>query len=444
MKRESIWKKAGRKGAAIFMALTLTAGLAACGAQTAAEGNNYLCDTAYAAEKADAGDARELWAQDGLWDTNDQVRDISVKLFRKAANSKRSSMVSPTSVIMAMAMAQNGAKGETRKQMETTFGISTRDLNQWIRAWSAVQPGQEGTAAKDKTGSVNIANAFWYNNRAGAFQINKDYRSTIRDDLNAEIRSGDFSPKTVDQINRWCSKNTNGMIKEIMREGELSAEDRAVLINAIAFEDQWASPYKKSQVKKKYFTAENGKKKKTDLMYSMEEIYCHDDLATGFIKPYSSGYRFVAILPKKGVTVKEYMKKLDGARFENFLRSGKEAVVHAALPAFKSEYKTDKLPQIFQSMGMTDLFSPALADLSGMGEASGQGLFLSAIRHKTYIDVNRQGTKAAAVTAGMVKTTALNPEPLREYTVRLNRPFLYAIIDEYTGTPVFMGTMMNA
>ena len=179
-------------------------------------------------------------------------------------------------------------------------------------------------------------------------------------------------------------------------------------------------------------------------MYSEEETYCQDDLATGFIKTYSSGYRFVAILPNEGVSVADYLKQMDGESFAAFVDSGQHAVVHAVLPAFKSEYKTTALPKIFRQMGMEDLFDAAAADLSGMGTCSGQNLYVDEILHKTYIDVNREGTRAAAVTGVMVRTTALNPEPVREYTVRLDRPFLYAIIDAYTGTPVFLGTMMNA
>lgn len=140
------------------------------------------------------------------------------------------------------------------------------------------------------------------------------------------------------------------MIDRIIEE--LSPAQQLVLLNAVAFEDQWSAQYKKNQVKKEYFTDQNGKKTKTDLMYSEETLYCQDDMATGFIKPYASGYQFVAILPNKGVSVAAYMKKLDGERFAAFVNSGQDAIVHAVLPAFKSEYKTDALVQIFRKMGL--------------------------------------------------------------------------------------------
>ena len=341
------------------------------------------------------------------------------------------------SILLAMAMVENGAAGDTKKQMEKTFGMRMSELNQWIRAWSAVQPQEDA----DTKSRMNIANAVWYNNR-GALTLNPDYQKTLREMLQAQVKGGDFSQQTVKEINSWCSKNTYGMIDKLVEE--LSPAQQLVLLNAVAFEDQWSAQYKKNQVKKEYFTDQNGKKTKTDLMYSEEALYCQDDMATGFIKPYASGYQFVAILPNKGVSVAAYMKKLDGERFAAFVNSGQDAIVHAVLPAFKSEYKTDALVQIFRKMGIKNLFDASAADLSGMGDCSGQNLYVDEILHKTYIDVNREGTRAAAVTGVMVKATALQPEPTQVYTVRLDRPFLYAIVDSYTRTPVFLGTMVSA
>lgn len=382
-------------------------------------------------------DAGELWSRDALWDTNDQIRELSVQLFKKTADAKNNSMISPVSILMAMAMVENGAEGNTKKQMEQVFGISTAELNQWIRAWTAVQPFSDA----DSKSRMNIANAVWYNN-SGALTLNTDYQKTLQKMLQAQVRGSDFSDRTVKEINRWCSRNTYGMIDKIVEQ--LSPAQQMVLLNAVAFEDQWSRQYKKSQVKKEDFTDQKGNKTKTSLMYSEEDTYCQDDLAVGFIKPYQSGYAFVAILPKDGVSVADYMEKLDGKRFQNFVDSGQHAVVHAVLPAFKSEYKTDALVQIFRKMGIKDLFDGSASDLSGMGSCGGQNLYVDEILHKTYIDVNREGTRAAAVTGIMVKATSLNPEPVREYTVRLDRPFLYAIIDAQTGTPVFMGTMVSA
>ena len=137
-------------------------------------------------------DAAALWSRDALWETNAQVRDLSVQLFKNAASAKQNSMISPTSILLAMAMVENGAAGDTKKQMEKTFGMRMSELNQWIRAWSAVQP-QENADTKSR---MNIANAVWYNNR-GALTLNPDYQKTLREMLQAQVKGGDFSQQTV-------------------------------------------------------------------------------------------------------------------------------------------------------------------------------------------------------------------------------------------------------
>ena len=384
-----------------------------------------LLENAYASEESEQN-----------LELNKQMQDASIRIFKQTASSKKNSMVSPISVITAMGMVENGAAGNTKTEMEKAFGMSTEDMTEWLRAWSKTQKNK----SQDGKTKINIANAFWYNSAAG-FKPNTNYKKVLKDSFSAEIRSGKFDGNTVNQINNWVDKQTDGMIKKLVNQ--LSPADMTVLVNAVAFQDKWAAPYEKNQVKKQYFTKENGKKKKMNMMYSTEDTYCHDKLATGFVKDYQSGYQFVAILPKKGVTVKEYLAQMDGEGFANFLNSAEEARVHAVLPSFKSEYTADNMASALKKMGMTDVFSPADADLSGMGKASGQNLFVEDVLHKTYINVNRQGTKAAAVTGVIVEATSMMPQPLNEYTVRLNRPFIYAIIDEETKIPVFIGTMVG-
>ena len=367
---------------------------------------------------------------------SEKMQDISIEIFKQAASSKKNSMISPISVIMAMGMVENGAVGDTKSQMEKVFGMDAKDMNEWIKAWSAAQ---ESKSADGKT-KINIANAFWYNETAG-FKPGSDYKKLLKKSFDADIKGGNFDNSTVNQINKWVDKQTNGMIKKLV--DRLNPSDMTVLANAVAFQDKWTEPYEKSQVKKENFMLENGKKKKMSMMYSTEDTYLSDKLATGFVKDYQSGYQFVAILPNEGVSVKDYLAQMDGESFANFLNSGEEAVVHAVLPSFKSEYSTDAMVSILKKMGIKDVFSSADADLSKMGRADGENLFVSDIIHKTFIEVDREGTKAAAVTGVIVEATSMMPIPLNEYTVRLDRPFLYAIIDEETKIPLFIGTMVG-
>lgn len=360
---------------------------------------------------------------------NDRIQKLSVEIFRQAASTDRSSMVSPISVIMAMSMVENGAEGETKAQMEKAFGMKSGEMSEWLKAW------RESQAADEKT--LNIANSLWYNESLG-FEPSEEYKRLLTKSFAAEINGGSFDSSTVKSINAWVKKESKGMIEKITNR--LSAEDVLLLLNAIAFDDKWSEPYEEYRIKTEAFTKEDGSKSELRLMYSEESSYLHDELATGFIKPYESGYSFAAILPNEGVSVKEYLSKTDAESFTAFLNSSENAVVHAVLPEFKSEYETSAAVEIFKKMGITRLFDSSAAELGGMGNRD--DIFVSGITHKTYIDVNSEGTRAAAVTGVMCGTTSL-AEPQQEYTVRLDRPFIYAIIDADTATPVFMGTMMG-
>ena len=380
--------------------------------------------------------ARQNSVYDSYLYGSEKMQDISIEIFKQAASSKKNSMISPISVIMAMGMVENGAAGDTKSQMEKVFGMDTEDMNEWIKAWSAAQESKR----TDGKAKLNIANAFWYNETA-SFKPDSGYKKLLKQSFDADIKGGNFDNSTVNQINKWVDKQTGGMIKKLV--DRLKPRNMAVLANAVAFQDKWTEPYEKSQVKKENFMLENGKKKKMSMMYSTEDTYLSDKLATGFTKTYRSGYQFVAILPNEGVSVKDYLAQMDGESFAHFLNSGEEAAVHAVIPSFKSEYSTDAMVSILKKMGIKDVFSSADADLSKMGRADGENLFVSVIIHKTFIEVDREGTKAAAVTGAIVDATSMMPIPLNEYTVRLDRPFLYAIIDEKTKIPIFIGTMVG-
>ena len=142
------------------------------------------------------------------------------------------------------------------------------------------------------------------------------------------------------------------------------------------------------------------------------------------------------------------VKDLDGSTFRGLIENGRYEKVKTALPEFTSEYTVDNLINTFEKMGIKDIFSPDMADLSDMATAGAPGgdaaynLYISKILHKTFIEVNRKGTRAAAVTEMVAGCTSM-PRPEEMHTVRLDRPFIYAIIDDMTATPIFIGTVMS-
>ncbi|MBQ4649334.1 MAG: serpin family protein [Firmicutes bacterium] len=438
-----------KKFTAISMCLILAAGLAACGHGYGTdgpleeqinieEGDNMdgkdgktlkLIDEAWAAE--DSSDAYSTL--ENLQNVTEQVHDLSMELLMKGMQEGTSSMISPVSILMAMAMVENGASGVSLEQMEEAFGCDAESLSLWLRAWKSSLRTSEDT-------NMNVANSFWFRD-SESLQVKEEYLKTISSMLDAQAYKSAFNQGTADDMNQWCDDNTYGMIKKIINT--LTPQDMTVLLNATAFEGVWEEPYEEYQIHEdEVFTKEDGTEENAVMMYSREGVYMENDQLTGFRKPYKDGYSFVALLPCDGLSVADCARGLDGEAWRGLISSARSEKVNAVIPEFTSAFRMDNLIQVFSDMGITDIFAPDKADLSAMAELDGgQPLFVSGIIHKTFIEVNRKGTRAAAVTGIKVGTTAFMPEKI--YDVRLDRPFIYAIVDDATNTPMFIGTTMS-
>ena len=376
-------------------------------------------------------------------DTSYKVKNISMELFKESVSEGKNSMISPVSILMAMAMAENGAAAGSRTQIEKAFGCTTEELSDWLKNWMTSLKTGPNTR-------MNVANSFWFRDTVG-LKVKEDYLKTIKDCLDAQAYKAPFDAGTRDEINNWCDENTYGMIKKIIQE--ISPEDMAIIVNATAFEGAWLVPYAEHQVEEgETFYTEDGSEENADMLYSEEGFYIEgkigDKTVTGFKKSYEDGYSFVALLPEEGTAVADCVKNLDGSTFASLLNNGRYEKVKTAIPEFTSEYTVDNLINIFENIGIKDIFSPDTADLSDMATAAVPGgdaannLYISKILHKTFIEVNRKGTRAAAVTEMVAGCTSM-PRQEKVHSVRLDRPFIYAIIDDVTATPIFIGTVMS-
>ena len=169
-------------------------------------------------------------------------------------------------------------------------------------------------------------------------------------------------------------------------------------------------------------------------------MYLEDEKTTGFIKYYGDRqYAFVALLPKEGVTVADYVAWLNAENLHALLSSAKQTTVNAALPKFETEYDI-LLNDVLSQLGMPDAFSMSEADFSGMATSERGNIHIGRVLHKTFISVDELGTKAGAVTAVEMTDECATMEV---YTVYLNRPFVYMLIDCETNQPFFIGTLMD-
>ena len=362
--------------------------------------------------------------------------DFSIDLFGRcvADKGKNSNVtIAPMSVMNALAITANGAGGSTLKQMRDVLGdgASMASINEGLSWYNSKLVNVEKAKLKS-------ANAIWYH-KDGTLKMKKKFLSTARTTYNAKVTGADFKlQKTVDSINSWVAKQTNNMIKKVI--DNLGADDRIVIVNALSFDAEWLSPYEKTAVSKAPFTNAKGVKSKVDMMYGTEHTYIEGDGVTGFVKPYAEGYRYVALLPDEGVSLKTFVKSLTGDKFSTLVAGATTATVHTALPKYTITYSNDDMTNQLGAMGLAGAFSPD-ANFTKMATDTTGNLYVGSVAHKTKIIVDEKGTKAAAATTIVDRAGAAPENDVK--TVYLNRPFVYAIVDDTTNLPVFIGTVNN-
>lgn len=371
-------------------------------------------------------------ASENLVSGNSAATDFAVRLFRATSEDGKNTLISPLSVMCALAMAANGAEGRTLEQMEAVLGMSKADLNLYLYIYVNSLP--QGDKYK-----LSIANSVWFTDDT-RFTVNRDFLQTNADYYGADIYKTPFNMQALWDINNWVKDKTDGMIPKII--DKIPEEAIMYLINALAFEAEWPSPYERNQVRDGKFTKEDGAKQDAELMYDTVGTYLEDELATGFIKPYKGGkYAFAALLPKEGVSVSEYVSSLDGEHLNELLTEAEYRTVKTAIPKFENEYGVE-MSNVLKSLGMTDAFEIESADFDGMGTWSDGSIYIGKIIHKTYIQVGERGTKAGAVTAIEVDG-AMSADPTEIKQVYLDRPFVYMLIDCENSVPLFIGTVMD-
>ena len=361
------------------------------------------------------------------------LTDLSVELFRQICCGGGNAMVSPLSLVTDLTMVARGAKGETLKQMENGLGGDADYMTAYLQYYLNNLPQTKNT-------KMTSANSVWIRDDEERLTVKDQFLVDVREYFGAEVYRAAFDDETVKDMNRWCSRKTDGMVKKMIEM--LPDTDMIHLLNAICFDGAWQTPYEKGQVREDVFIAENREGQNTDFMFSTEYSYLKGAHETGFVKPYKDGYSFVALLPEAGLSMKDYVQSMTGEGLRTLLFSASSEMVETAMPAFQMEYTADSetLIPVLQSMGMTDLFEMDRADLTGIGESSQGNLFVSSVVQKCFIEVDAEGTRAAAVTdIGMTEGAA--PEPVEVKTVRLDRPFVFAIIDDQCGVPVFLGVV---
>lgn len=353
----------------------------------------------------------------------DVISDFSLRLFKNCAGD--GAVISPLSVLYALAMTANGAGGETLAQMEEVLGAEISKLNPALKYCT-------GTLGEE----LKCANSIWYND-ASVFTPDAGFLQTNADYYGAGLFRLPFDDAALRQINKWVEDNTDGMIKDML--DSIPSEAVMYLINALSFDAKWQDKFDKDLSTDGIFTAANGEKQNVRFMHSNEHRYIDDDNAKGFMKYYEGGkYAFMALLPDEGVSTDEYIASLTAQKLRSFISGTSTGVlVNVAMPEFEADFSLE-LSDILKSMGMVDAFDGDIADFSPMGDCKEKTLYIGRVIHKAHIEVSETGTKAGASTAVEMRCeSAMIGETV---SVELDRPFVYMIVDTNSCIPVFMGT----
>ena len=341
-----------------------------------------------------------------------------------------SNVVSPMSVTYLMAMLANGAEASTREEIMDAIGAKDFDIDE-MNAFYAYLIRRAKTA--DKQTTLNIANYIALNKE---FKLKKKFASTIADSYQGAVESLDFTnPESTKRINGWCSEHTNNMIPTIIDQVEPSAV--AYILNAIYFNGTWTDKFDKNNTKKEQFNGYTRDIMYVDMMHrNAKYYYTSNDVYSAVTLPYGSGaYSMTVILPNEGKFITDLTKALNADTIASLRRNMEECLVDLKLPRFTTEMKLP-LKGIVAKLGAPSMFDATRADFSSFANGN---VYVSEMLQKAKIEVSEEGTKAAAVTMGMVKLTSMRPQEPRRVDFHCDRPFVYMIQDNYTGAILFMG-----
>jgi len=361
---------------------------------------------------------------------------FGMEIFQKVNASlavPQNTMISPLSISLALAMAYNGAAGNTKTQMEDMLhkaNLTADDINQSYKDLIS------SLVSHDPLVELSISNAIFYRN---SFHIKDNFITTNQNYYQAEVSGLDFSntTETLNTVNDWVNTQTKGKIDKII--DKVNPEDIMYLLNAIYFNGQWTYSFNTQDTYNQNFTKEDNTAIQVPTM-SIENpfnYYSQTDFQM-LEMPYGSGkYSMLIFLPASGKKVDDVISQLTTDNITDWISKLTEQKKKVYLPKFEFKFDASLVDEL-KALGMTDAFDYAKANLSGISDDA--KLAISEVKHKTYIKVDERGTEAAAVTGITIIATAIGPD---FNTFRVDHPFVFAIREQDTNAILFIGKVMD-
>lgn len=363
----------------------------------------------------------------------DSNNDFACNLFRSICEQKggdTSTIVSPISVSYVLGMLNEGAGGETRRQITDVLGLggSVQEINQYFKKM------MDEAQSVDPSVTLKNANCIYF--KLGK-SINPQFKADMQNYYDAHVEAINFnSGNIVNKINDWCKSHTDGKIPELLKKGELHPNRRMYLLNAVYFNASWTSKFDPRSTRDLDFVTLDGKTVKRPMMHREgRAAYGKNDLCKMLCLPYGNkAYSMVVLLPNEGKTTDDIIRNLSAQKLKEWQSQMRTQDVDILMPRFTTESETH-LEDILSSMGMPRAFGGD-AEFPNMLKGYHDELYVSMMKQKAKIEVNEEGTKAAAVTVAEMSEKSM---PRYKYFYA-TRPFVYYIMEKSTGAIFFMGT----
>ena len=365
------------------------------------------------------------------------IGDLGAGLMQyAAAQEAENPVLSPLSAYLCLAMLMPGANENTKAEFEKILGADW-DYVSALAADIAAQLEKTGGSTK-----LDLANSIWTDDDKAV--IEEEWLKTVKAYFGPDIYSADLpSDGALKAINKWVNDKTNGMIPKL-HDDNYDKDTIMVLLNALYMKAEWAHKFDAESTYDREFTKADGSAVTVPFMnmYEAYESYIKTEDAEGIMLPYDDGrLAFIALKPGSG-DARGYASSLTGAKLKELIAAAKaDTFVTVNMPKFSTGYSV-YLTDALKAMGMTDAFDPDLADLTGAGKGVDGPLYISYVFQRVKVDVDEEGTEAAAVTEIATAEGCALPadEPI---VLTFDKPFVYAIVDTETGVPLFAGVMEN-
>lgn len=376
--------------------------------------------------KADTAEAQLVSANDGF----------GFRLLKQLATERAGAniFISPYSISTVLQMVSTGARGQTLEELRQVLGLDSLSADRLGPVYDALD--QSIRTARTHL-VLNMANAIWY--RSGA-QLNPDFVAVNKDHYHAELAGLDFSaPASIEKMNQWASQNTEGRIQTILQP-PIPADTALILANAIYFKGTWLDQFDPKLTRERGFHLSDGSQRQVPMMAQTRTFSYQESAGFQAVQLFYAGNRLEMeiFLPDTNSTVAALLEQLKARSWENqWLPGFGQHKGTLVLPRLKLRYSAE-LKSPLAAMGLRSALSPA-ADFSGM---SSSRLYLSEIKHQSFVEVNEEGTEAAAVTTGVMALASMRNTP-PPFQMVVDRPFLFLISDRQTKSVLFLGLVVD-